>query len=163
MIFINYINLHHLQNELEQKFSLMPLYRAISTQNWDALISYGLRLSNEIFTLSKERKERDSVRTIHSICDYINAHLSEPLSVNLLAEEFNYNPSYISRLFKQTQGESLSQYLKDARLNKAKTLLCTTTLSIQEISDMVGFDTVQYFSMVFRKEVGMTPKSFRNA
>lgn len=163
MIFINYINLHHLQNELEQKFSLMPLYRAISTQNWDALISYGLHLSNEIFALSTERKERDSVRTIHNICDYINAHLSDPLSVNLLAEEFNYNPSYISRLFKQTQGGSLSQYLKDARLNKAKTLLRTTTLSIQEISEMAGFDTVQYFSMVFRKEIGMTPKSFRNA
>ena len=85
-----------------------------------------------------EKKERYSVRTIHSICDYINAHLSEPLSVNLFAEKFNYNPSCISRLFKQTQGASLSQF-KDAWL---KNLLRSTTLTIQEISDLVGFDTV---------------------
>lgn len=163
LVFINYINLHHLQNELDQKLSFAPLYRAMSTQDWYELITYTQRLSIEIFALSKEKGKRDNVRTVHNICGYIEDHLSENLSVNRLAEVFNYNPSYISRLFKQIQGEPLSQHLKSVRLNRAKDLLRTTNLSIQEIAVSVGFDTVQYFSMVFRKEIGMTPKSFRNA
>ena len=79
-----------------------------------------------------------------------------------LAEAFNYNQSYISRLFKQIRGETLSQYIKNARLDHAKTLLTSTGLPVQTIASKVGFDTVQYFSMVFRKEVGTTPTLYRS-
>lgn len=163
LVFINYINLHHLQGELVQRFSFSPLYRAMATQDWGELICYIRRLCAEIFAHSREKAKSDSVQTVANICAYIESHLSENLSVTHLSEVFNYNQSYISRLFKQVQGEPLSLYLKSARLRRAKELLRTTSLSIQEIADAVGFDTVQYFSMVFRKEIGMTPKSFRNS
>ncbi len=163
LVFINYINLHHLQNELEQRLSSAPLYQAMADQDWNELLTYTQQLSSEIFVLMKEKVKNDSVHTVQRICSYIDGHLSENLSVTRLSEIFNYNQSYISRLFKQVRGENLSQYLKAARLNRAKELLRTSNLSIQEVADAVGFDTVQYFSMVFRKEVGMTPKSFRNS
>ncbi len=101
--------------------------------------------------------------TVQTMCDYIRNHLADDLSVTRLAELFNYNQSYISRLFKQIRGETLSQYIKNARLKQAETLLKSTDLPVQEISARVGFDTVQYFSMVFRKEIGATPTAFRAA
>lgn len=162
LLLLDYVNLYHPYGELDRKLSLAPLYRAMSTQDWNELFANAQNLAAELFTLSHEKMENNSAHTVRKICDYINTHLSEDLSVARLSDLFNYNQSYISRLFKQMQGETLSQYLKNARIDRAKELLRNTHMSIQEIAGTVGFDTIQYFSMVFRKEVGMTPKSFRD-
>lgn len=161
LMFLDHINLRHLHNVLERKISLLPLYCSMQTQDWAALLDYAKRLADEIIALSDENLHISSTDTIQTICDYIQNHLADDLSVTHLAEVFNYNQSYISRLFKQVRGETLSQYIKNARLNCAKTLLKSTDLTIQKIAAQVGFDTVQYFSMVFRKEVGTTPTVFR--
>lgn len=161
LVFIQRINLHHIQEELSQKLSFAPLYKAMATQDWEELFTYIQRLSGEIFSLSREKSQNESVLTAERIREYIQEHLSENLSVSHLSEVFNYNPSYISRLFKQVQGETLSQYLKRIRLNRAKELLRSTNLPIQAVADATGFDTVQYFSMVFRKEIGITPTAYR--
>lgn len=163
LMILNHITLWHLHGPLEQKISLFPLYRSMQAQDWTALPEYVKRLAQEIFALSDERMHLSSASTVRTMCDYIKNHLADDLSVTHLAEVFNYNPSYISRLFKQVCGETLSQYIKNARLGRAKTLLQSTDLPIQKISAQVGFDTVQYFSMVFRKETGTTPKAFRSS
>ncbi len=158
---LDHINLQHMQHALEQKISLFPLYRSMQTQDWSALLDYVRRLAGEIFALSDETLHMNSACTVQTMCDYIGNHLADDLSVTHLAEVFNYNQSYISRLFKQVRGETLSQYIKNARLGHAKTLLLSTSLPVQKIAAQVGFDTVQYFSMVFRKEVGATPTVYR--
>ena len=159
---LDHINLQHLHSALEQKISLFPLYRSMQTQDWTALLSYVKRLAKEIFALSDEKLHMNSACTVQTMCEYIRNHLADDLSVTRLAEAFNYNQSYISRLFKQIRGETLSQYIKNARLDHAKTLLTSTGLPVQTIASQVGFDTVQYFSMVFRKEVGTTPTLYRS-
>lgn len=79
-----------------------------------------------------------------------------------IAEKFNYNPTYVSRLFKQITDTSLCQYIKTTRLDQAMTLLKTTNMSVQNISRATGFDSVQYFSLVFRKRFGMAPNALRH-
>lgn len=139
----------------------MVLEPRLSGDGQESESTYVQRLSGEIFSLSREKSQNESVLTAERIREYIQEHLSENLSVSHLSEVFNYNPSYISRLFKQVQGETLSQYLKRIRLNRAKELLRSTNLPIQAVADATGFDTVQYFSMVFRKEIGITPTAYR--
>ena len=84
------------------------------------------------------------------------------LNLMTLSDVVNYNSSYVSRIFKQTTNMNLSDYVTACRISKAKELLFNTGDSINIIAEKVGFDTSQYFCMVFRKEVGMTPGEYRN-
>ncbi|MGN6711218.1 MAG: helix-turn-helix transcriptional regulator [Anaerocolumna jejuensis] len=70
--------------------------------------------------------------------------------------------SNISRLFKQTTGLSLFDYINQYRINKDKEYLIQSDLTINPIAKKTGFDTPQYFSIVFRKATGMTPKEYRS-
>ena len=135
----------------------------MSATDWQAFLKYLVQLIRFITELSINEENNNSKLLVRTMKSYISNHLAQDLSVTNLAEVFNNNPSYISRLFKQIEGTVLSQYVKEARILEAKHLLRTTTLSVQNIADEVGFDTAQYFSMVFRKEVGVTPKTYRNS
>ena len=70
---------------------------------------------------------------------------------------------YISRLFKQINGMGISEYISLERINKAKDLLVTTSDSMQNIATATGFDTAQYFSLVFKKTTGVSPSEYRRS
>lgn len=80
-----------------------------------------------------------------------------------LSRIVNYNEAYISRLFKQTNGLGISEYISQERINKAKTLLVSTSDSMQNIAMATGFDTAQYFSIVFKKSTGISPSEYRRS
>lgn len=162
LVFLEYINTRHLRRRIEKQITLLPLYQAMQAQNFDEVLDYFSRLSDIISALSAEDHMDDRVNTVQAIKDYIENNLSRDLSVTTLSTVFNYNQSYLSRLFKQSSGVTLSQYVKTVRMQKAKQLLRTSSMSVQEISVALGFDTVQYFTMVFRKEIGATPSAYRH-
>jgi two-component system response regulator YesN len=74
----------------------------------------------------------------------------------------NYNPSYVSRFFKQATGTNLFEFINKARIGKAKELLEEGSRPIQEIAKAAGFDSPQYFATAFKKTTGMTPNEYRN-
>jgi transcriptional regulator GlxA family with amidase domain len=69
--------------------------------------------------------------------------------------------SSFRKAFKQITGESPNQYHLNLRLNRAKDLLMTTILNINEIADQTGFESVFYFSKLFKKKNGVSPHNFR--
>ncbi|HWT75256.1 MAG TPA: AraC family transcriptional regulator [Mobilitalea sp.] len=129
---------------------------------WEEAFSYLAKIVDAIFEMSTQTNTDKNQKLINSIKNYIRLHLSEDLTLTTISDYVNYNSSYVSRLFKQTTGLSLSDYINQCRLNKAKELLMKTNDTIQVIAQKAGFDTSQYFSMVFRKAVGLTPRDFRN-
>ena len=84
-----------------------------------------------------------------------------PVNIEKLAKELPMGYSTFRRAFKKNTGSSPNQYLLDLRLNKAKDLLVSTNLSINEIADQTGFDSIHYFSKLFKKKNDVSPKSFR--
>lgn len=93
---------------------------------------------------------------------YLESHYQENISLKMLEEEFFFNASYISRIFKIKTGENYSDYLLRLRIQQAKHLLSTSQFSIRQISEMVGFGSPKYFSKVFKDMEGMQPISYRN-
>lgn len=100
-------------------------------------------------------------RPVQSCCDYIELHIDEPLSIELLAKRLGYTEYYLSRKFKREMHVSINDYIKCARVEFAKMLLTTSTDGVQEISDRLHFCSRSYFSEVFREIAGMTPVEYR--
>lgn len=93
---------------------------------------------------------------------YLENHYQENISLKMLEDEFYFNASYISRIFKIKTGENYSDYLLKLRIARAKVLLESSNYSIRQISEMVGFSSSKYFSKVFKDMEGRQPVSYRN-
>lgn len=92
---------------------------------------------------------------------YISEHFNTALTLEDVAEQVHLHPSYFSSLFKQSTGSSFKEYLNMVRIEESKRLLANTDFSIIDIAVAVGFEDQSYFSKVFKKYTGLTPKQFR--
>lgn len=87
--------------------------------------------------------------------------LEKPVDMEILARQLPMGYSSFRKAFKKVTGESPNQYHLNLRLNRAKDLLTTTALNINEVADQTGFDSVFYFSKLFKKKNGISPKYYR--
>ncbi|SFS53759.1 response regulator transcription factor [Marininema halotolerans] len=94
---------------------------------------------------------------------YMLAHYQDPwLSLEKVATHVQRNASYLSHLLSRTQGKPFRELLADIRLTQAKRLLETTPLSISEIANQTGFSNANYFSRLFKKQTGCSPRTYRD-
>lgn len=161
LMLMQYIDLYHLQEKIISKVALYPLYYTYDFSSWTEAYRYLEKISSHIFDILKSKKVDKNEQLVLRIKTYIRDHLEDSLTLTTIARIVNYNESYISRLFKQTNGMGLSEYITLERINKAKDLLITTNDSMQNIATATGFDTAQYFSIVFKKSTGISPSEFR--
>ena len=89
--------------------------------------------------------------------------MPQKVSLAQLAGELHVSPKYLSSLFNHDMGISLSDFMQDMRVDRAKHLLLYTDLDYPDISNLLCFGSQSYFNQVFRKKTGMTPKQFRAA
>ena len=92
---------------------------------------------------------------------YIQEHFAENLTVNVLAEHYGMSPNYFSSMFKKEMSRSAVNYITELRINQARELLYHSELSVVDISKKVGYEDSQYFFLVFKKYLGMTPLQYR--
>lgn len=119
-----------------------------------------LKISLYEQSTAKEPVEQEE-RIITSITRYMQKHLSEDISLSVLAEEFHMNAQYISQLFKNEIGVGFLAYLTNIRMEKAKKLLLATSLSVAEIAEQSGYGDYRVFTKAFKKAEGITPSQYR--
>jgi len=95
------------------------------------------------------------------IIDYMQQHLDQNMTLDLLSQAMNYSTSYLSRLIKKNTGQSFSDLLQDMRLKKSQELLQHTDDRISDIAAKTGYSDVSYFIASFKKKTGVTPKEWR--
>ena len=118
----------------------------------------------KISLYNNEVKEKPVVkkeRVITGITKYMQEHLSEDVSLHILSEEFHLNSQYISQLFKNEIGVNFLAYLTNIRMEHAKKLLLSSSLSIAEVSEQSGYGDYRVFTKVFKKSEGITPSQYR--
>ncbi len=93
---------------------------------------------------------------------YINEHINEDISVNRLSELVYLNPSYFSRLYKQSTGIPVTHYIAEVKLEYAKRMLKDSNMKINQIAEKLGFDSVSYFIRFFKKYMKYSPQDYRN-
>lgn len=98
----------------------------------------------------------------HDAAALINSKFASSISVQSIANELNFHPTYISRCMKKIYGISTKQYIQELRMNHAQSLLKSSNHSIEAVSLMSGFSSLSFFSKSFTKHMGLSPKEFRN-
>ena len=94
--------------------------------------------------------------------DYIYSHIKERITVAVLAEYTGLSESYLSRVFKQNLGISISDYIREKKIEKATHLLRYSDKSIIDIANYLSFSSQSHFIQTFENFTGMTPKKYRN-
>ena len=108
------------------------------------------------------KKNPNVSETIQRCCNYIRSHYMEPLGLSDISAALGYADYYLSRKFYKEMGLYLSDYINEVRLGHAKTMLATTNMSLEAISEKLNYSSRNYFSKVFREITGMTPAAFRS-
>ena len=115
--------------------------------------------ANKVDAIAKSDGVKDE-RLVEFI-NYIQAHYKE-VTLDSMAEEFYLSKPYISKYIKQKSGENFGDILKKVRLKKAKTFLKNSAMTVEAVAEEVGYQNVEHFARLFRKEYGITPLQFRN-
>jgi len=131
-------------NEAEYKKFLLDAYKQIMNLN----------------NTAENRKEKVQSEDIKR---YIDSHFSEyGFSTSDIVKRFKFSVSYLSAVFKKTEGITIVEYITDKRIHRAAQLIRETDLSIKYISSLVGYENIQYFSKVFKSVMNMSPKDYSN-
>jgi AraC-like DNA-binding protein len=102
-----------------------------------------------------------NLQLFNQVNDYIQAHLNEELSVEIIAAHCGASRSHINRVFRSIKNVSLMQYVTEMRIETAKTILVSTSERINDISHLVGFASAASFCTVFQKKVRLSPREYR--
>lgn len=111
----------------------------------------------------RHRMDPRRSKQIQMCCDYIDVHLEEPIALKQLAALSGYRDYYLSRKFQKETGLNINDYIKFARVEKAKMLLTSTMDPIRDIARQLQFCSSSYFSQTFQKITGLTPHQWRES
>ena len=110
--------------------------------------------------MSQDTSGLQHIQLVGSILHYIEQNLSEALSLQEIAQKYNYSVTYISKLFKHVTGSSLVSYIIDKRISRAKQLMYAD-IEIMQIAERVGYRNYSNFYKAFKKATGTSPEEYR--
>ena len=134
-------------------------------QNGAFLVEDGIRLVEGFFEFCMAQcQQQDEIpQQVARICQYVEEHLAEELYAERIAEAMEYHPKYLSRIFREKMGLTLTDYICQARIERAKHLLLTTSLSVAEVGEQTGFESRTTFFRSFKKLEGISPTEYRKS
>lgn len=99
---------------------------------------------------------------MRAVAGYVHANLHRLFTIRDIANHVHYSPSQLRNVFHAKMGMSLGCYVRRARINRAQSLLLTTWLSVTEIAEHCGYDSIYSFSRAFKNETGMSPTKWKD-
>lgn len=137
-------------------------FSVLSSENdINTLKDFSQKMFLECTSAITNSKTQDNHPYIKKVCDYVDAHLTEDISLEQMADYINVSSFYLSKLFKEEKGVTFINFISDKRLEKARQLLEETDYSIKEITAQVGYNDQNYFSRIFKSKYGLSPKEYR--
>ena len=132
------------------------------TMSLDILNSIYLQMIRSYCLLTKEHSLSQYSQIVREALIFINLNISSNLTVKRVAHEVGLSPDYLTRLFKKELGVNIIKYINKKRIYTSIKLLKDTSLSIEEIGDLIGLSNTSYFYTLFKKQIGISPKQYRN-
>ncbi len=118
-------------------------------------------ISQAVRKIEAGRKEK-GCSAIEKAKDIIERNYERDISLSWIAGKLSLSPNYFGHLFKETVGVSVIDYILEIRIGRAKELLRNTEMKVYEVAAAAGFNDQRYFSLIFKKRSGLTPKEYRD-
>ncbi|MGO4495322.1 AraC family transcriptional regulator [Paenibacillus sp. 2RAB27] len=138
-----------------------PQLEELEAEGWLRLLFRELGRVNTHHISAKPAAETDIQRQIGQAIRYLELQYTQAVSIEHLARNLGYHRTYLCKMFKQYTGLSPMQYLFNIRMERAKQLLMTTAMTIDQVASSVGFNDALYFSKQFHKWSGSAPSVYR--
>ena len=138
-------------NIMEKLGRLGTLGQIIQWINW---------FKEAVSRILERRRDTRVDKIAEMVREYVMEHYKERITLGQAAEALNISQGYLSTAFKKQSGESFTNYVSAIKIEKAKELVASHQYMMYEVSDLLGFDTPFYFSKVFKKVTGMSPKEY---
>ena len=132
-----------------------------NTKEYDKLRKWFIDKISDACRNVMSRRENRSNGVIDRAREYIHNNYKNDISLDDVSREIDISPYYFSKIFKEAMGENFIEYLTNIRIEKAKELLDNTDMSMKEICIEVGYSNPNYFSRIFKKNVGVTPTEYK--
>ncbi|WP_159884823.1 helix-turn-helix domain-containing protein [Paenibacillus puerhi] len=174
---IVYLQTEFVRNCLKLRYSPDDLKEGVSDflEAWDSGgasdpelsdIRHAATLSHLVEAMVRCMERKNSQRSrlrleIQEAKQYIEQHLHEPVTLQLLADKVALSPHYLSRLFREEIGESVHEYITRLRMELAIRLLQQTNLKVYEVAERAGIPSYRYFSTMFRSWTGVSPTEYK--
>jgi two-component system response regulator YesN len=143
--------------EINELDSLLPSIRGV-----DDIRVQAQPILHRALAFRDEQTSSLHIGVVQQAREYIDHHFTDSsISLHAVASLVGHSPSHFCTVFGEATGRTFKAYLTDLRIRRARELLRTTNLRTVEVSDQVGFNDSHYFSVVFRKSTGLSPREFR--
>lgn len=152
-----------------ERLTWLTVEREILREQYDKITAYDRRQIESVyelaavlvsFLLTNNILRAQDGEFAERAAAYIEAHLSEPLSVGRICRALGVSKSSLYEKFRAVFGQTFGEYLTDRRLERAHALVCGSTLSMAEIAERVGIGSYTYFSRRFKKKYGEAPRQY---
>lgn len=157
----SYMNRWRLSDKIPAEWNRQALVQLDRFHSWEDAAAHLVHLSGELFDRQTQEQKKRADHTIGFLEKFIEEHIQEDLSLVRLAEQVYLNPSYLSRIYKQETGRNLTDFIDSIRLSRAKELLHTDNMRINDIARRIGYETATSFTRFFKKATGCSPQEYR--
>jgi len=160
-------NLLSIIDRIQEEYSanLDTYSNDVIISNIELLLNYCNRYYGRQF-ITRSSHNKDILSKLEELLsayfDTDMAHIEGIPTVKYCAEKLNFSPNYLSDLVKKESGKSVQEHIHFHLIEKAKTELVNTELTISEIADKLGFEYPQYFSKIFKSKTGYSPVKYRS-
>lgn len=129
------------------------------SQEYD-MISFFNRLFDYAEKTMEQKYNKNEI-LIQQICDYLEEHYAEDISLEKAADRIGFSSFYFAKLMKEYQNMSYVDYISSIRIKKAKELFAASNKTVGEVAQLVGYSDANYFTRVFKKIEGITPSTYK--
>ncbi len=114
-----------------------------------------------VYRVHRTKNDKGYSAAVQKCCDFIEVSQDRRITASDLSSLCGYSEYYITEKFKKETGLSLNQYIKISKVEKAKSILSTTSMTIKEVASQLAFNTTNYFIQCFKEVTGLTPTQYR--
>ncbi|MDO5141537.1 MAG: response regulator [Eubacteriales bacterium] len=128
----------------------------------DSFLSFASELCEQVLRQRDDRSGSRYISAAEAARQYVEEHYADSeLSLGTVAQVVNVSPNHLSTVFKEKNSIGFNEFLTEVRIRQAKRLLITTDLRTSDIGERVGYQNMNYFSMLFKKMTGLSPSQYR--
>jgi AraC-like DNA-binding protein/mannose-6-phosphate isomerase-like protein (cupin superfamily) len=142
----------------QENYNQYAGYQNVMNNLFEILLCYLLRCDSAQIEMKQTSPKADTRMT--QILQYIENNCDR-ITIADISQEFHLTKSYLSKYITHKTGKSFSSILQEIRLEKARNMLCSSNLHVEDISEAVGYHNVEHFIRIFKHRYGKTPNQFR--